>query len=142
MAMSGLIFYEKPGCIGNDRQQSLLRDKGIRFEVRDLLNHPWSAADLRAFFGSMPVCDWFNRSAPRIKSGEITLDCLSAAEALELMLRDPLLIRRPLLDLGRLKQAGFVPGPVLEALEIELDPKDKLQDCPMDGVQSSCDDTD
>jgi nitrogenase-associated protein len=138
---SELIFYEKPGCIGNARQQSLLRSQGIAFEVRDLINHPWSAESLRTFFGGTPVAQWFNSSAPRVKSGQIPIDSLTQAQALELMLRDPLLIRRPLLELGRVRQSGFVQGPVLEALQVVLDPAESLQDCPMDGAQPDCEDS-
>ena len=119
-------------------QKSLLRSQGIRFEVRDLLSHPWTADLLRTYFGDSPVSEWFNNSAPSVKSGEIAIDGLTETEALELMLRNPMLIRRPLLDLGQLKQAGFVAGPVLDALGVELDASQNLQDCPMDTAQTDC----
>jgi nitrogenase-associated protein len=138
--MSELVFYEKPGCVGNGMQKSLLRSQGISFEVRDLLSHPWTAESLRPFFGTTPVAQWFNSSAPRVKSGQIPLDALTESEALELMLQDPILIRRPLLELGQVRQSGFVPGPVLEALQVTLDPAENLQDCPMDATQPVCED--
>jgi len=136
--MAELIFYEKPGCVGNGMQQSLLRRQGVTFEVRDLLSHPWNAGELRGYFGDAPVSQWFNASAPRVKSGEIPLAALSEADALALMLADPILIRRPLLAYGELRQSGFVPGPVLTALAVDLDPQENLQDCPMDAAQPVC----
>ncbi len=136
--MGELIFYEKPGCVGNGMQQSLLRRQGIAFEVRDLLSHPWTAETLRPYFGEAPVADWFNASAPRVKSGEIPIDTLTQVEALALMVGDPILIRRPLLEYGEQKQSGFVPGPVLAALQVSLDPQENLQDCPMDAAQPVC----
>lgn len=142
MNTAELVFYEKPGCVGNGMQQSLLRSQGISFEVRDLLSHPWTADLLRAYFGKMPVTEWFNNSAPRVKSGEIAIGRLSEAEALDLMLQDPILIRRPLMDLGLLKQSGFVAGPVLDALGVELDASHNLQDCPMETAQADCGVTD
>ncbi|WP_373565442.1 ArsC/Spx/MgsR family protein [Bradyrhizobium diazoefficiens] len=51
-----------------------------------------------SFFRNMPVGSWFNRAAPRVKSGEVNLDSIDAASALALMVSDPLLIRRPLID--------------------------------------------
>ncbi|MGD8909398.1 MAG: ArsC/Spx/MgsR family protein [Chromatiales bacterium] len=138
--MSKLVFYEKPGCVGNGMQKTLLRNQGIVFEVRDLLSHPWTAESLRTFFGATAVEHWFNSSAPRVKAGQIPIDSLSESEALELMLQDPLLIRRPLLELGLVRQSGFVPGPVLEALQVVLDPAKNLQDCPMDATQPVCED--
>lgn len=136
--MADLVFYEKPGCVGNGMQKSLLRSQGVRFEVRDLLSEPWSAASLRLFFSGLPVAAWFNASAPRVKSGAIPIRTLSETEALDLMIDDPILIRRPLLELGSLRQSGFVAGPVLDALGVTLDASDNLQDCPMDTSAQIC----
>jgi len=69
--MAKVIFYEKPGCGGNARQKALLVSSGHALEVRNLLAEPWTAERLQAFFGSRPVAEWFNASAPRVKSGEI-----------------------------------------------------------------------
>ena len=138
--MSELVFYEKPGCIGNGMQKSLLSSQGVRYQVRDLLAHSWTADSLRVFFGDKPVSEWFNNSAPQVKSGEIALQNLSEREALDLMLQEPILIRRPLLALGEIRQSGFVPGPVIDALGVELDPDENLQDCPMDSNQPVCED--
>jgi nitrogenase-associated protein len=136
--MTDLVFYEKPGCVGNGMQKSLLQRQGIRFEVRDLLSQSWSAASLRPFFLDMPVANWFNGSAPKVKSGEIPILKLSEADALEMMIDDPILIRRPLLELGSLRQSGFVAGPVLDALSVTLDETENLQDCPMETTEQIC----
>jgi nitrogenase-associated protein len=136
--MAGLVFYEKPGCVGNAMQQSLLRGQGVRFEVRDLLSQAWSVERLRSYFHGLPVADWFNASAPRVKSGEIAIHALDETAALAMMIQDPILIRRPLLELGELKQSGFVPGPVIDALGIDLDASGNLQDCPMDARSQVC----
>ena len=138
--MGVLVFYGKPGCVGNGMQQSLLRSQGVEVAVRDLLSHPWTAESLRGYFGETPVCEWFNGSAPRVKSGEIAIGNLSEGEALVLMLQEPLLIRRPLLELGELRQAGFSAGPVLDALEVVLDPGERLQDCPLRDALPVCED--
>jgi nitrogenase-associated protein len=105
--MGTLIFYEKPGCGNNTRQKRLLRDAGHEVIARDLLSEPWTAERLRAFFGALPVPDWFNRAAPRVKSGEIVPERLDADTALALMLAEPLLIRRPLMECDGKRIAGF-----------------------------------
>lgn len=105
--MASILFYEKPGCANNARQKHLLMEAGHELIVRNLLETRWDAGELRAFFGSRPVSEWFNRAAPRLKSGEITPETLDEAEALALMLEDPLLIRRPLLQMGERREAGF-----------------------------------
>lgn len=95
--MAQLIFYEKPGCGGNARQKSLLRSAGHTLEVRDLLTHPWDRRQLLAFLEGLPVAEWFNRAAPRVKSGAVVPEQLTSEEAIDLLLREPLLIRRPLM---------------------------------------------
>lgn len=137
-AMSELVFYEKPGCVGNGMQQGVLLSQGVRFEVRDLLSEPWSVERLRPFFADKPVAAWFNETAPAIKSGEIAIHDLSETEALALMIQTPILIRRPLLAFGALKQSGFAAGPVLDALGVVLDAADDLQSCPMIDTPTVC----
>lgn len=105
--MTTLLFYEKPGCGNNARQKTRLRAAGHELVVRDLLSEPWNAARLRAFFAELPVADWFNRAAPRVKSGEVEPDRMDAQSALTLMLADPLLIRRPLIEATDLRSVGF-----------------------------------
>ncbi len=105
--MVRVIFYEKPGCINNAKQKALLWAAGHQVEAYNLLKTHWTVASLRPFFDNLPVASWFNRTAPRIKSGEIVPENLDEATALELMIADPLLIRRPLIQVGDVYQAGF-----------------------------------
>jgi nitrogenase-associated protein len=105
--MSKVVFYEKPGCSGNARQKALLVASGHELDVRNLLAEPWTAAELRLFFGDKPVSDWFNTSAPRVKSGEVKPGGLTPDQALAMMVDDPLLIRRPLMRVGERREAGF-----------------------------------
>jgi len=105
--MAKVIFYEKPGCGGNARQKALLQRSGHELEVRNLLSAPWTAELLRSFFGSRPVAEWFNTSSPRVKSGEVVPAGLEAEAALVLMLADPLLIRRPLIEVNGRRETGF-----------------------------------
>ena len=74
--MTHLIFFEKPGCGGNARQRAALEAAGHTLERRNLLTTHWSRDSLLDFLAPLPVADWFNRSAPRIKSGEVNPDTL------------------------------------------------------------------
>lgn len=107
--MAHIIFWEKPGCAGNARQKALLLQSGHTLDVRSLLAEPWEAERLRSFFAGRAVAEWFNRSSPRIKSGEIVPEAMSESDALSLMLADPLLIRRPLMEADGRREAGFDP---------------------------------
>ncbi len=105
--MADVAFYEKPGCINNTRQKQLLTQSGHHIHAHNLLTQAWQPETLRPFFTDRPVTEWFNRAAPRIKSGEVKPECLTEAEALAMMCADPLLIRRPLLEVAGRRSAGF-----------------------------------
>lgn len=105
--MTTIDFYEKPGCVGNAKQKRLLLEAGHRLRVHNLLAQSWTPAGLRAFFGDRPVPTWFNPTAPPIKAGTIHPDRLSAEAALALMVEQPILIRRPLLQVGDRRTVGF-----------------------------------
>jgi nitrogenase-associated protein len=105
--MARVIFYEKPGCANNARQKALLAASGHELDVRNLLTEAWTAAVLRRFFGARPVAAWFNPASPRVKSGEIRPDAVSGSAALAMMIADPLLIRRPLMQVGDRCESGF-----------------------------------
>ncbi|MHC8286940.1 ArsC/Spx/MgsR family protein [Pseudomonas sp. XS1P51] len=105
--MSCIVFYEKPGCATNRLQKELLRSKGLELEVRNLLDEPWTRESLLPFFGTRPVVEWFNSSAPAIKYGELGPLQQTAEQALALMLERPLLIRRPLIRFGEQFMVGF-----------------------------------
>lgn len=96
--MAHIIFYEKPGCGGNAKQRALLEAAGHTLERRSLLDEPWTRASLLPFLAPLPVAQWFNRAAPRVKGGEVVPEALDAESALTLLLQEHLLIRRPLMQ--------------------------------------------
>jgi nitrogenase-associated protein len=105
--MARVIFYSKPGCKGGIKQKVVLTAAGHEVLAYDILTEPWTVERLRSFFGDRPVSQWFNASAPKIKSGEVVPEKIDAQTALVLMLQDPLLIRRPLLEVGDRREVGF-----------------------------------
>lgn len=129
--MARVIFFEKPGCINNTRQKKLLHEAGHEVDARDLLKELWTADSLRPYFGDLPVKEWFNRTAPAVKSGEVNPDAVSEQEALGLMIDMPLLIRRPLMQVSGEYRIGFDMGDVndwigLNSIENDMD----VETCP------------
>lgn len=117
--MAQVIFYEKPGCGTNARQKKALMAAGHTLDVRDLLAEPWTRERLRAFFGPTPVAAWFNPAAPAVKSGAVDPTVVTADAALGLMLKDPLLIRRPLVEVDGKRCAGFDRAPIIDLLILD-----------------------
>lgn len=102
-----MIFYEKTGCKGNARQRALLEAHGYDLEVRSMLDEPWTRETLRPFFGDLSVEQWFNDKAPDIKSGAINPASFDEEGALAILLEQPILIRRPLIERDGEKFCGF-----------------------------------
>lgn len=108
--MAIVVFYEKPGCSGNARQKALLEASGHTVIAKSIVAERWTRTNLLGFLESLPVPEWFNANAPQVKSGEIvpeSFDAFDADTALGLLLTDPLLIRRPLLEVDGVRRAGF-----------------------------------
>jgi len=110
--MTQIIFYEKPGCSNNTRQKQMLAAAGHDLDVRSLLTEAWTPELLRSFFEGKPVEAWFNKAAPKVKSGEINPAAVDADAALAMMIAEPILIRRPLMEAGGRRNAGFDPTEV------------------------------
>ncbi|MEO1146486.1 MAG: ArsC/Spx/MgsR family protein [Cyanobacteria bacterium J06638_22] len=110
--MVQVVFYEKPGCVGNAKQKRLLQAAGHALQVHSILAEPWTSERLRPFFGDRPVTEWFNPTAPAITRGEVQPTQLTADDALSLMINKPILIRRPLMQVGDRCVSGFDPAQV------------------------------
>jgi len=139
--MATVTFYEKPGCINNTRQKKLLAAAGHQVVARNLLTEVWHPDRLRAFFGTLAVLDWFNYSAPAIKYGEIDPENLTELEALTLMLENPLLIRRPLMQAGDSLMAGFDQQAVNKWIGLQktgTTSTPDLESCPRTLAQTKC----
>lgn len=127
--MTSLVFYEKPGCATNRQQKQLLQEAGFQVQARNLLAEPWTREQLHTFLAARPVAEWFNRAAPAVKAGTVDPQRLDAEQALDLLLAQPLLIRRPLISVRSLRLVGFdlatlealLPTAQLDAAPLELE---------------------
>ncbi len=135
--MTTIIFYEKPGCGNNTKQKALLAAAGHQVIARNILTECWSEQRLLEFFGNHPVAEWFNRAAPRVKSGAVVPELTDAETALGLMLDDPLLIRRPLIEADGRKEAGF-DQEVIHAWLGLAPSNDDLESCPRPHQHAPC----
>ena len=105
--MATLQFFEKPGCINNGKQKAILREAGHTLEVVDILHHAWDTKTLLPFVEGKQPTQMMNHTAPAIKNGDIDPDSLSFDQALAMMIKEPLLIKRPLIRVADLYLQGF-----------------------------------
>ena len=141
--MAIVHFYEKPGCFNNTRQKQILVAAGHLLIVHDLLEQPWAEnrQRLRSFFADLPIQQWFNPSAPAIKNGDIDPSRASEDDALDWMIADPLLIRRPLMEANGRRRVGFDVDNIdawLGLADDKPDPGTNLENCPKTYHQQAC----
>lgn len=137
--MATIVFYEKPGCGNNTKQKVWLAASGHTVLAKNLLAEKWTAERLRAFFGELPVAQWFNPAAPRIKSGEVNPAAFGETEALNMMLADPLLIRRPLMEVDGELRVGFDADAVRAWIGLnDAKPDGSIEACPKGHHATPC----
>jgi len=105
--MAIIIFYEKPGCVNNTKQKGILQSAGHAIKSQNILTQSWNPESLYQFLKDRPLWEWFNRTAPQIRECEIIPEKLDRETALALMVKYPILIRRPLIQIGDRRTVGF-----------------------------------
>jgi nitrogenase-associated protein len=114
--MAKIIFYEKTGCINNTKQKRILELVGYELEAIDIIAYKWSAAELKAFFENVPLEKWFNMNALTISFGEDSPNNYNKDTAIDAMLKNHLLIKRPLMIVNGEKLVGFDKAKIDEEL--------------------------
>lgn len=97
----------------------MLAFAGHIVETVNLLEYPWSKEILEKFLGEKPAAECFNPAAPSIKSGAINPLDFTREEAIALMIREPLLIKRPLIKIGSHHLQGFDTSVLRNLISLE-----------------------
>lgn len=105
--MATVIFYEKPDCINGEKQKAILHRAGHELHCVNILTHPWNEENLLPFVAGKTPVSMMNATAPALKTGLIDPSLLSSEEAMSLMIQDPILIKRPLINVDDLCIQGF-----------------------------------
>lgn len=136
--MNQIVFYEKSGCLGNARQKSLLRSEGFELDVRSILDTPWEPETLKPFLDKRAIPDWFNTTAPDVKNGIVDPASVGETEALNLMVINPILIRRPLIEYNGDRFCGFDESVSSQILNQQDSPVD-IESCQSIAPEEKCD---
>ena len=80
-----------------------LSQDGVELDERDFFKDGFTEAELRDLLGDTPPADVFSWRSPSARKLGLDRDTVSADELIRLMLDEPRLIRRPLIQVdGRL----------------------------------------
>lgn len=109
-------IYHNPRCSKSRATKALLESKGIEVEVIQYLKAPLNSDSL------MQILEKLNLTAAGlIRTGEsafkksgIDLTIASEASLIELMVKDPILIERPIVETDQSARIGRPPEKVLE----------------------------
>ena len=90
--------------------------KGVELEERDYFTEPFSEEELRGIIGGREPSEVFAWRSPSFKSLERDPDSLTGDDLVRLMLEEPRLVRRPIVQIGD----RLVIGGSLKAIEEAL----------------------
>ena len=135
--MAKITFFEKTGCINNTKQKKILETGGHELESISILDYPWTTRELLQFVNGREVHEIMNFTAPEIKDGTINPETLSFDEAVNLMAKKPILIKRPLIIVEDTYIQGFT-DPRLQKYIPHWDGAEDVITCP-NLMTTSCD---
>ena len=95
----------------------MLLQKDFQLEERDFFKEPFSDGELRDLAADVGLSQIFARRNPSLKKMGLADKELSDSEMLNLMLKEPRLVRRPLVRIGNRLLIGANLKAVVAALE-------------------------
>jgi Spx/MgsR family transcriptional regulator len=104
MRADSLVFYWKPTCTTCRSAREFLRRKGVQVEERDINRTPPSRAFLERHVDARRFLDFVSRRSPVFRQRPLPT---SKREAIDLMVEQPNLIKRPVLIGGSKAVFGF-----------------------------------
>ena len=104
------IFFDKKTCGTCKKAQVYLHENKIEFEKVDIINNPPSRALLEQFIDEDNVKPYLNSRSAIYRELKLGQNLPDKARAIELMLQDPNLIKRPFVVRGKVSSFGFSPA--------------------------------
>ena len=84
-----------------------MQSKKVDFEEREYGKNPFTEKELRELIGDSPIEMFLNTRTPLYRERNMKQKPPSKDEAIKLMLKDPNLLRRPVIIKGKTKITGF-----------------------------------
>jgi len=93
-----------------------LQAKKVDFEEREYGKHPFTETEWRELIGDSPIEPFLNPRTPLFREKHMKQKPPSKDEAIKLMLKDPNLLKRPVIIKGKKKLMGFNEAEVKQLL--------------------------
>ena len=116
--MASLTIYHNPKCSKSRETLALLRRKGVEPRIVEYLKTPPSAAELKSIVAKLGIRpEELVRKGEEIFKSKYAGKSLSDDEWLAALVRDPILIERPIVVAGRKAVVGRPPERVLGLID-------------------------
>jgi arsenate reductase len=103
--------YHYPKCSTCRKALSWLDGRGLKYQARDLVADPIPLATLKELHrrSKLPIARFFNTSGESYRAGHFKdrLPTMSETEALSALSQDGKLVKRPIVDAGKVVLVGF-----------------------------------
>jgi arsenate reductase len=111
-------IYHNPRCSKSRATLSLLEERGIDVEICEYLQTPPPKAQLQALLNKLGLRarDIVRSAEPELKAARIDLDA-PADVLLDLIVKHPKILQRPIVEFGSSARIGRPPENVLELFE-------------------------
>jgi arsenate reductase len=104
-----ITFYDKNTCGTCKKAKAFLNDRAVSFNVVDIITRPPSRELLEATIDEENVKAFLNPRSTIYRQQKLGQNTPTKAEAINLMLKDPNLIKRPVIVKGKAVTFGFDP---------------------------------
>jgi|SRR5690554_4102951 len=111
-------IYHNPRCSKSRATLALLEERGVELEVVEYLKTPPDAERLKALLAKLGIraADLIRKNEQEWKDSGLDAGA-SEDELIALMVRHPILIERPIVEVGERARIGRPPERVLELFE-------------------------
>lgn len=94
-----------------------MQARKIDFEEREYGKRPFTEKELREIIGDDPIESFLNTRTPLYRENHMKQKPPSKDEAIKLMLKDPNLLKRPVIIKGKKKLTGFNEAELKEMIQ-------------------------
>lgn len=111
-------IYHNPRCSKSRATLALLESRGLDLEIVPYLENPPSKATLKSLLGKLGIeaRDLIRAREAQFKESGLSLDA-PADRLLDLMVKHPKLIERPIVEVGPKARIGRPPEQVLDIIK-------------------------
>lgn len=112
--MSDIVLYAKKSCTQCKKAISFLNRKGINYQVKDIVHEPPPRSLLEKVIKAENIYASLNQKSVTYKENQLGKRRTTKNEAIRLMLKDPNLIKRPLIIKDNKAYQGFEEKTLLD----------------------------